>query len=142
MICNKDNNNEFWQLFKPTQVIFFASIEGQKPRVRPVTMLCVDDRFWVLTGTSDRKVAQIKANPYMELCLPLEQDEYHGYIRIAGTTHIVSDSKTRMEIAEKCEYFRDFWQDTNDPGYTLLELEFHEIAYMKPGMHEEVEIKV
>ena len=141
MICNKHNENEIWQLFKQKQVIYFASIEEQKPRVRPVTMLCVDDRFWVLTGTSDRKVTQLKANPYMELCLPLEEDGYHGYLRIEGTANIVTDSKTKREIAEKCEYFKDFWKDTNDPGYTLLELEFQEIGYMKPGMHEAEEIK-
>jgi general stress protein 26 len=133
MICKNELGIEVWQLFQPKQIIYFATIEGNKPRVRPVTMLCQDDRFWILTGTNDNKVSQLQQNPRIELCLPLENDNSNGYVRISGKAIIVQEESLRRKLAENCDYFHNYWQDTNDPGYTLLEIEFQEIEYLKPG---------
>src|SRR5690554_4599843 len=142
MICQNELSNEVWQLFQTTQTIYLASVEGDKPRVRPVTMLCLEDRFWVLTGTDDNKIAQLRQNPCIELCLPLQHDENNGYVRISGRAVIVREEGLRRKIADNCDYFHNHWHDTNDPGYTLLELEFTEVEYMKPGDYEGKKFKI
>jgi len=39
---------------------FLATEENNQPRVRPVTLVFFDERFWVLTGTDDAKVKQLQ----------------------------------------------------------------------------------
>ncbi|MBW6515149.1 MAG: pyridoxamine 5'-phosphate oxidase family protein [Candidatus Cloacimonetes bacterium] len=128
--------NEVWQFFKPLQIVYFATVDKNEPKVRPVTMLYLEKRFWILTGTIDQKVIQIKGNPNIELCIPLYQDNHNGCIRLAGKGYIVESKETRARIAGQCEYFHNYWQDTNDPNYTLIELEFSEVDYLRPGEME------
>ena len=49
------------------QHVFLATIEGDQPRVRPVTLINFEGKFWVTTETRSRKVKQIMKNPKVEL---------------------------------------------------------------------------
>jgi uncharacterized pyridoxamine 5'-phosphate oxidase family protein len=40
--------------------LFLAIADGKQPRVRPVTLIYLDKRFWVTRGTKDAKVKQIR----------------------------------------------------------------------------------
>ena len=53
---------EVWSHFKDLQFVYLATTEGDQPRVRPVTLLYIDKKFWITTGTNSAKVKQIKAN--------------------------------------------------------------------------------
>lgn len=132
----KEMRNEVWQFFKPLQTVYFATVENDEPKVRPVTMLYLEKRFWILTGTVDKKIEQIKDNPNIELCVPLYQEKHNGCIRLAGKAFLVKDRETRVSIAQKCDYFKNYWQDPDDPGYALIELEFTGVNYLKPGEME------
>jgi general stress protein 26 len=124
---------EVWQRFKTMQTVYLGTVENEQPRVRPVTMLFLENRFWILTGTADDKVTHLRSNPQTEFCLPLPEDRGTGYVRFSGIAIIVSDKQTKVRIAENCPYFRDHWQDTNDPQFTLLEIKAAGIDYLKPG---------
>lgn len=52
--------DEVWNYFKDSQSIFLATSEGNRPRVRPVTLIYFDRKFWIITGTNSNKVAQIQ----------------------------------------------------------------------------------
>ncbi len=58
MDSKKENiKNEIWNYFQNFQYVFLATSEGDQPRVRPVTLIHLAQRFWVTTGTYDKKVA-------------------------------------------------------------------------------------
>ncbi len=124
---------EVWAYFKDMQVIYLATVEGDTPRVRPVTLIHYDKKMWVTTGSGDNKIKQINANNSIEFCLLLKAGETSGYIRGAGTAEVITDTKTRTLIAENTPFFEEFWKDTNDPGYALLRIHTHDIEYLKPG---------
>ena len=124
---------EVWAYFKDMQVIFLATVEGDVPRVRPVTLIHYDKKMWVATGSGDNKIKQINANNNIEFCLLLKAGETSGYIRGSGIAELIADTKTRTLIAENTPFFQEFWQDTNDPGYALLRIHAREIEYLKPG---------
>lgn len=113
-------NEEVWGHFKDFQFIFLATCERDQPRVRPVTLVCLDGRFWILTGTNNAKTKQIRKNPKMEFCLLLEKGENRGYIRGAGWAQIVKDRETRAKIAKHCNLFSDYYNSSEDPNYTLM----------------------
>lgn len=56
----KGIKDEVWKYFKNLQFIYLATCEGDQPRVRPVTLVCLDERFWILTGTDNAKTQQIQ----------------------------------------------------------------------------------
>jgi uncharacterized pyridoxamine 5'-phosphate oxidase family protein len=43
---------EVWKYFENSQYVFLATEEEEQPRVRPVTLVNFDQRFWVLTYKS------------------------------------------------------------------------------------------
>lgn len=119
--------------FKDTQYIYLATCDGTKPRVRPVTLVLFNDRFWVLTGTNNAKINQIKANKNIEFCLQIKRGKNIGYIRGSGEARFIQDSTTRKLIADNVSYFKDYWQSPNDPGFALLEIIIDDIEYLRPG---------
>jgi len=127
---------EVWGHFKDYQHIFLATSEKDQPRVRPVTLVCLDKKFWILTGTKNAKTKQIQKNPRIEFCLPIKKGESEGYVRAAGLAKIVQDRKTKERLAKHCDFFSEHWKGSEDPNYTLIELKLAEIEYL--GLNETV----
>ena len=128
-----DLKEEVWRHFEHNQFIFLATSEEDQPRVRPVTLLYLDGKFWVLTGTENAKTKQISKNPKIEFCLLLQKGEKQGYVRATGLAKIIQDTKTKGKITERCEFFSEFWKSSDDPNYALIELHPTEIEYLRPN---------
>ena len=128
-----DLKKKIWTNFDEYRVVYLATSEKNRPQLRPVTLVFVDSRFYILTGTDDAKVKQIKENAMVELCLPLECGENTGYARMSGKAIIIDDMKIKENVAESIDYFTTHWNDASDPDYTLLEIDIHGIEYMEPG---------
>ncbi len=123
---------EVWSYFKNSQNIFLATSEENQPRVRPVTLICFDKKFWITTGTDNNKVGQIQKNPKVEFCLTIKKEDRQGYIRGTGLAKIIKDKEQKEIIAQHCDFFSNFWESPDDPDYTLIELTVYEIEYLKP----------
>ncbi|MBE0431914.1 pyridoxamine 5'-phosphate oxidase family protein [candidate division WOR-3 bacterium] len=119
--------------FNGLQIIHLATMDGSIPRVRPVTLIHFDKKMWVMTGSRDAKIRQIKKNQNVEFCLLLKAGEHSGYVRCAGQAEIVKDAATRKSLADSTPFFKEFWKTADDPGYTLLRMHAREIEYVKPG---------
>ena len=73
-----DLKKEVRRHFKDQQHIFLATSEGDQPRVRPVTLVCLNEKFWILTGTKNAKTKQIMKNPKIEFCLLFQKGGHQG----------------------------------------------------------------
>ncbi len=129
----EDIKNEIWSHFDEFQTIYFATAEGVKPRVRPVTLAYLDKKFWIFTGTKDEKIKQIEAIPNFEFCFELKKGDNTGYLRAAGLVKMMENKRLKDELAGRCHYFNQYWNGPDDPNYTLLKLDVDEIEYMRPG---------
>ena len=128
-----DVRDELWASFYEYRMVYLATATDDQPKVRPLTMVPLDSKFWILTGTNDAKMEQIKKNNKIEACMPIEKDENTGYARFSGNAIVVQDKDIKTSIAERVEYFKHYWKSLDDPNYTLLEMDFSEVEYMKPG---------
>lgn len=124
---------EVWRHFKDSQIVYLATAAGEQPRVRPVTLINFDQKFWVATGTRSVKVRQIRSNPSVEFCLPVSQKDKTGYIRVAGVADTVEDRETKARLADQMDYFSAHWKGVDDPNYTLLRITRVEVEYLRPG---------
>lgn len=127
---------EVWACFEKFQTTYLATCDGDQPRVRPVSLIYFDDKFWVATGTQNAKVKQIRENSNIEFCMLLEGGENSGYIRGVGEALIVQDREMKKKLADTMPFFNEYWKEVDDPNYTLLEILVREIEYLKPGMLE------
>ena len=134
----EDVKKEVWAHFKDMQPVFLATIDGNIPRVRPVTLIHFDKKMWVTTGSGDAKIRQIKENQNIEFCLLLGVGENSGYVRCMGQAEIVRDAATRKLLADNIPFFKQFWKTPDDPGYALLRIHTKEVEYVRPGtLHAE-----
>jgi uncharacterized pyridoxamine 5'-phosphate oxidase family protein len=121
---------EVWRHLKPVQYVYLATSEGDQPRVRPVTLLNIDQKFWIATGTRSAKARHMRRNPNVEFCLPLDDQ---GYVRVAGVADPVTDAATRETIGKQIPFLREFWTGSDDPQFSLFRITRVEVEYLRPG---------
>ena len=129
----KDLEREIWKSFSKEQHVFLATVEGDQPRVRPVTLIHLKDRLYVTTGTGDAKVQQIKGNAKTEFCLLLEEKESKGTLRAECIAKLIEDKNAKNYVYHNISFSNEFWKNPEDPDFTLIELQPVAFEYMKPG---------
>lgn len=122
-----------WAHFQPGQCVYLATTEGDQPRVRPITLLNLEEKFWIATSPRSAKSRQILRNPNVEFCYPLSADCGNGYIRVSGIATIVRDSDMIERIGSEIPFLTEHWTGTQDPDFCLIRIMRVEIEYLEPG---------
>jgi general stress protein 26 len=133
MTYTSDEVGQILNKFKETQFVALATIDGIQPRVRPMTLINLDRRFWMVTSTSSSKVIQIKQNSNVEFTYQFNENSEDCCIRILGKAKIIKDKKTKTSIAKRIYFFNNYWSSPEDPDYTLLEILPDELQYVAPS---------
>lgn len=118
---------------KDKQMADVATVEGLQPRVRPMTLMWFKESLWLATGTTDAKCKQIATNPLLEVVVHLKNETNSGYLRISGSADVITDLKTKKDVADFSGFIYDYWTDPADPGYALYRVEPLLIKLMQPG---------
>jgi general stress protein 26 len=114
-------------------MILLATSEEDQPRVRPVTLVVNRGELFVLTGSKDQKVAQIRANGKVECLKLVKRGDSTGYVRFTATATIVKEKAVRIRLAKATSFFDHFWDHHDHPSYTLIRLTPVRVEYLKPG---------
>lgn len=132
MVGKFDNIKDAWSLLADFQHVFLSTMEENQPRVRPVTLVRLDDKLWITTDTWSKKVEQIRKNPKVEFSFTFREGDEDCCMRVAGSAEIVKDTQTKAKLARRCDFFNKHWKDVNDPNYTLLLVNPAEIVIVAP----------
>ncbi len=128
-----DLEREVWSLFKPSQCVYLATAEDDQPRVRPVTLLDIERKFWIATGRRSAKARQMLRNPNVEFCLPLTETCGTGYLRVAGIATLETAPDVQRAIGDQIPFLKEYWTGPGDPNFALFRITRVEIEYLKPG---------
>ena len=142
MSVDDDLVHEIRSCLGPQQYIYFATVEGDQPRVRPVTLVHFRKRLYIVTGSGDAKVMQLKKNPKTEFCLLLEKGGEKGTLRAECLASIVEDKKDKTDIFNEVSYVKEFYESPEDPDYALIRLKPLGFEYMKPGEMQAAKVKL
>ncbi len=127
-------------ILRSRPLVYFATVEGEKPRVRPVTLIENQGRLYVITGAKDDKVSQIRSNNNVEIVAPQRLGDAVVFIRISAKAVIEEDPVERARVAGVVEWFGDYFSSPSSPDYALIRIQPDVVLYKKPGIREPVVI--
>ena len=133
MTPKSDQVRQIFNHFKETQFVALATMDGARPRVRPMTLIHLDHRFWMVTSTSSSKVTQIEQNSSVEFTYQFDENGQDCCIRVLGKARITKDRSTKAGIAKRIGFFSNHWSDPEDPDFTLLEILPDELQFVAPS---------
>jgi general stress protein 26 len=114
--------------------------EENKPRVRPVSPVRVDDDFTVFVANlaSYHKTAEIAANPAVELAY-LSGD--HDQVRITGTAVVETDTEVIEEIWQKNPLLKQYLGSPENPEFILYRIDPERVRFMREWALDYHEVK-
>ena len=92
-----------WENLKDCQVVFLATVDGDQPRVRPVTLMRKDNNLFTVSMLKNAKVDQIRKNPKAEFAFSIPDIGFNA-IRVECTAEVIDDEKIRVEIYNSPEH--------------------------------------
>ena len=121
--------------------VVIATVEGTKPRLRPMTLVRHDASFFFATGSDAEKVKQLESNPEVEIILQWKEEPNNGYVRLDGKAVKETNKEIVTELYEMFEYFSKLWKGSDDPTLVVYRVEARYYDYMKPGEWASIKIE-
>src|SRR6516165_1512667 len=108
---------------------YLASIDGDQPRVRPVSPVRTD-RFTVYIANlrAYHKTVEIAANPKVELCY---LDDHHDQVRITGIAETVTDRALLQEIWDANPLMRKYLGSLDNPQLIVYRIRPTRVRFMR-----------
>lgn len=108
---------------------FLATIDGNQPRLRPVSPLR-SDGFTVLVASMRRygKTSEIAANPRVELGY---LDAQHNQVRITGVAEVVTDRAEIQSIWDTNALLRQYLGTPDNPELIIYRIRPSRVRYMR-----------
>jgi len=117
-----------------------ATIENDRPRVRPVSPVKTDGfTVYVANLKNYDKTAQIEANPNVELCY-MSPD--HDQVRIAGTAEILEDENEIQEIWESNALLRKYLGSPDSPQLIIYKIIPSSVRFMREWALEYYDVPI
>jgi len=106
-----------------------ATIDGDQPRVRPVSPVRTDGfTVYVANLRGYHKTAEIAANPNVELGY---LDANHDQVRITGVAEVVADRSLLGEIWDANPLLRNYLGSVDNPELIVYRITPRRVRYMK-----------
>ncbi len=107
-----------------------ATMDGDQPRVRPVSPVRVDEDFTIYVANlrGYGKTQEIAANPKVELNY---LDEAHDQVRITGLAEVLTDTAVLREIWENNPLLRRYLGSPENPELIIYRIRPGRVRFMR-----------
>ncbi len=115
-----------------------ATIDGDQPRVRPVSPVRTDHfTVYVANLRSYHKTGEIAANANVELCY---MDDGHNQVRLSGGAEIVVDRAVLQQIWDTNPLLRQYLGSLDNPQLIIYRINPRRVRYMQEWALEYYEV--
>lgn len=115
-------------VIKNSRFPMLATIDGDQPRVRPVSPVRVEGfTVFVANLRCYGKTREIATCPKVELCY---LDEHHDQVRITGTAEVLTDSVLLEEIWESNPLLRRYLGTPDNPELIIYRIRPERVRFM------------
>jgi uncharacterized pyridoxamine 5'-phosphate oxidase family protein len=106
-----------------------ATIDGDQPRVRPVSPVRVEGfTIYIANLRQYHKTGEIAACPKVELCY---LDENHDQVRITGVAEVLTDHRLLTEIWEGNPLLRKYLGTPDNPNLIIYRVRPTRVRFMR-----------
>ena len=117
-----------------------ATIDGDRPRVRPVSPVRTDGfTVYVANLRVYHKTQEIAANAQVELCYV---DDHHNQVRITGVAEVLADRPLLEEIWAANALMRQYLGSLDNPQLVVYRIKPTRVRYMREWALEYHELAV
>lgn len=119
---------------------FLATIDGDQPRVRPVSPVRTDGFcVYVANLKNYHKTQEIALNPQIELCY---LDEKHDQVRITGRAEVVTNRTLLDEIWDANPLLRQYMKSIDNPNLIIYCIRPSRVRFMREWALEYHEVPI
>src|SRR2546425_10722325 len=117
------------QVIRAARFPQLATIDGNQPRIRPVSPVRVDG-FVIYVANLRRyhKTQELDANPKVELCY---LDNRHNQVRITGVAEVLTDRSLLQEIWDSNPLLRSYLGSIDNPELLIYRVTPNRVRYME-----------
>lgn len=108
---NIENMEEVYQFLKDCQTYYIATVDGDRPRVRPFgTVNIFEGKLYIQTGKVKRTAMQLAINPHAEICA------FNGSSWIRVETTLVPDERVeaKKSMLDSYPQLRGMYDENDD----------------------------
>jgi general stress protein 26 len=117
---------------------YLASIDGDQPRVRPVSPVRTDGfTVYVANLRAYHKTVEIAANPRVELCY---LDDHHDQVRITGVAEIVTERDVLQQIWDANPLLRQYLGSLDNPQLIVYRIRPTRVRFMREWALEYINV--
>ena len=116
-------------VMKEAKFPMLASIDGDQPRLRPVSPVKTDGfTVYVANLKAYHKTQEIAANPKVELCY---MDSKHDQVRITGKAQVLKDEPEIQEIWESNPLLSQYLGTSDNPMLIIYKIVPKQVRFMR-----------
>jgi general stress protein 26 len=116
------------ELVKKVRFPLMATVEGDQPRVRPVSPVRTEGfTVYVANLKSYGKTNELKANAKVELCYV---DDDHNQVRLTGTASTVTDRALLEDIWNSNRLLQHYLGSIDNPELIIYKITASRVRYM------------
>ncbi len=116
-------------VMKEAKFPMLASIDGDQPRLRPVSPVKTDGfTVYVANLKAYHKTQEIAANPKVELCY---MDSKHDQVRITGKAQVLEDEPEIREIWESNPLLSQYLGTSDNPMLIIYKIIPKQVRFMR-----------
>ena len=116
-------------VLKAARFPFLATIDGEQPRLRPVSPVRTDGfTVYVANLRGYHKTAEIAANARVELGY---LDDKHDQVRITGAAEIVTERPLLQEIWDANPLMRQYLGSLDNPALIVYRIRPNRVRFMR-----------
>lgn len=128
------------ELVKKVKFPMLATMDGDQPRVRPVSPVRTDGFVvYIANLKSYGKTEEIEKNPAVELCYI---DEDHNQVRITGRAGVVTDRSLLEEIWNANRLLKHYLGSVDNPQLIVYKVEPQRVRFMLEWALNYYEVKL
>ena len=117
------------QTMKAAKFPMLATIDGEQPRLRPVSPVRTDGfTVYIANLRTYHKTTEIAANPRVELAY---MDQDHNQVRITGKAEVVTDRPLLQEIWDSYKLLQQFLGSLDNPELIIYRIVPQRVRYMR-----------
>nr|WP_306433031.1 pyridoxamine 5'-phosphate oxidase family protein [Paenibacillus sp. J31TS4] len=128
VLTRQELETKIQEAVRSNQACAFATIEGNKPKVRYMMLFQDGMTLYMATDRKSHKVDELEANPHVSLVAGYDGTWTSPVLELEGTARVSDDPSLKQRFWSD-ELFRKYFEGPDDPDYVLLEVKPTRILY-------------